>query len=204
MKRNFDIKRADDRSQAAQRHVQNELASFFQTLPWTWYITATFDRELSKQHSWQLLSEYIDEVECTRRCPLAALIVQETKSFGLGKVGSDFRFHLLLRAPTNVSAHWLKELWALPRYGGSWCRQRAIKPCSCEQCEGGAMRVCPYDCNGNAATYLFKDVDANPDGWRLHREHLLGLRLRSWHTPSRIRRSVHRHEQRQSFQRTIK
>lgn len=186
--------RSDGRLRADRRIVLQEYAGWFRCFPWGWYITATFDREVTGVRAGELLRRFIDEIERERRCALSALVVMESKWSGLGKPHSGFHFHLLLRAPEHVSAQFLKESWEAKHYGGTRCRRKGLGKCVCGNCEGGAMRVCRYNPEGRAAEYLFKNLQSDPDAWFLHREHLLGVKPSSWHHSGQLRDSVRRHE----------
>ena len=155
--------RADGRPQADARRLLLEYASWARSIEWRYYMTATFDRNVTRDGAWELLRRYLDEIERTKRHPVSALIAMESKWSGLGKPGSGYHFHMLFRAPVQFTASYLKELWETKRYGGRWCSQMSQKECLCKRCEGGSMRCCPYDSSGRAADYLFKELHIEPD-----------------------------------------
>ena len=184
---------AVSRPQADRRLLQRQYASWFRRFVWNWYVTATFDREVSRAQAWALLKAYLNEVERDRRCCVAALMVMEAKWSGLGKPNSGYHFHLLLRTPPEITAAYLCQGWDAKHNGGRWCRQKTFTRCRCGQCEGGSMRCCSYDPKGNAADYLFKELHLEPDNWDLYRERLLGVEPKSFAHSKRGRRSLARH-----------
>ena len=186
---------ADGRPMADRRGVQQRYARWFRDLPWSWYVTATFDREVTRERATTLFRTYIDVIERDRRCSLSALVALESMHWsGLASPGSGYHFHLLLRTPEGISAQDLKERWEAAPLGGTRCRREALQPCRCGNCDGGTMRVCHYDPCGNAAAYLFKGIHEHPDDWFLHREYLLGIRPVSCNYSTSLRRSVRRGE----------
>ena len=192
------------RHQADQQHLQHRYAEWFGSIRWNWYMTMTFDREVSRQQAWALFKEYVDQVERDRRCCVGALVVLESKQSGLGKPSSGFHFHAVLKAPQHITAEYFKEVWETRRYGGSWCRQRCIQKCECGECKGGALRCCPYNPSENAVSYLLKELNTEPDNWFLHRGYLFGIRPKSWHKSARVRRSVKRDEDRRRLTREVR
>ena len=186
---------AASRPKVERRLLQQQYASWFRQFPWNWYVTATFDRQVTRAQAWALLKAYLNDVERDRRCRVAALVVMEAKWSGLGKPGSGYHFHLLLQTPSRVTAAYLREGWDAKYNGGRWCRQKALAKCRCGQCEGGAMRCCPYDPAGNAADYLLKELHLEPDNWYLHREWLFGgVDPEACVNAKRARRSIARHK----------
>lgn len=170
---------------SVDRYAQQQYADWFRTFRWSWWVTLTFDREVSSQEANALLKRYLRELEVRSADTLSCLIVEERKHYsGLGKPAGRIHFHLLMAAAADLTAEVLQEYWERMPYGG----ERTTGPCA---------HVQAYDHSLSPAYYLFKAMHASADGWELWRPELISpARPASWHTSAKARKSIRRKEAR--------
>jgi hypothetical protein len=168
---------------SVDRYHQQQYADWFRKINWTWYLTLTFDREVSSMSASALLESYLRDLEAWLRSTLSCLIVKEQKNYsGLGQPAGRIHFHLLVSTTANLTAKVLEVHWQTQKYGGAWTA-------------GDSAQALPYDPATSATYYLFKTLYESPDNWELRREHLLSpIRPASWHTSAEIRNSIRRKE----------
>jgi hypothetical protein len=163
------------------------LAEWVRTWNWSWYVTLTHSRDVRRDQSYVLLDQYLNELEATFHDSLTCMIAQEQKTYsGSGKPAGRVHFHLLIGSAVNLPKEAIINWWQLPKFG-------------CSRTSGAGAYVEPYDPNRGAANYMLK-FHADP-AWDVrfrNLELLSPLTPASAATSSRMRRKLHRHDERRA------
>lgn len=171
--------------QSARSPARNALADWLRPWPWDWWMTLTFSAHIQPERASFLLKCYLRELEETHGDQVSCLIGREQKTWsGCGSPAGRVHFHLLLASPFHLTEAALKDLWSLPKYGGT-------------RTSGASAAVWPYNPGGGAIDYLIessKDPAWDHDEWKL--ELLSPVTARGAHGTSRSRRKDRRRQER--------
>jgi len=146
-------------------------ADWFRTFHWSWYLTLTFSRDMTRNHADVLLEQYLCELEVLIHAPLSCLIAPEEKQSGLGMGAGRGHFHLLVGCGPVLTPNTSVNIWRQPNYGGTWVGKQKTAGQKLEA--GESAYVVPYDASIDASFYLFKTMATSGWDWSLRRGHLI-------------------------------
>ncbi len=139
------------------RDVQKEYATWFSKgFRWNLFGTLTFSHDLTSQYANEVLDRYLRRIEIEARAPLSCLIVEETKSPGLGGAPGRIHFHLLIGCAKTLDPVSLEEVWREDCFGG-------------ERTAGPSAKVDRLRTGVSPALYMMKGLFDSGCDWRLWR-----------------------------------